>query len=92
MHRMFALSMFSLMLLAGSAMAQESTAVFELQGIGVDPQTLEAGTHILRNELNATGKFAVIARQEMDAALAEKGTSNDKTGRSHSRCTADAIS
>ncbi len=72
MCRKFALSMLCLMLLAGSAMAQESTAVFELQGIGVNAQTLEAGTHILRNELNATGKFTVIAREQVEAALSEK--------------------
>ena len=72
MYRKFALSMLCLMLLAGSAMAQETAVVFELKGIGVDAQTLEAATHILRNELNATGKFTVIAKEKVEAALSEK--------------------
>jgi len=72
MYRTLALSSLILTLLAGSVAAQETAAVFEFQGIGVDDQTVEAATHIFRNELAATGKFTVIAKEQVEAALSEK--------------------
>ena len=73
MYRKLLLSVLFLTVLPGIVMAQERTAVFEFEGLGVDPQTVESATHIFRNELNATGKFTVIARGDVEAALAEKG-------------------
>jgi hypothetical protein len=57
--------------LTGLAAAQDRVAVFEFEGIGVDYGTAEAATHIFRNELNATGKFSVIPKGDMEAALDE---------------------
>jgi len=70
------LSLLSLMMLSWNLSAQETTAVFEFEGIGVDPQTIESATHIFRNELNATGKFAVITKGDMEAALDAAGVTD----------------
>lgn len=72
MYRKLFLSVLFLSILPGVIAAQDMTAVFEFEGIGVDPQTVESATHIFRSELNATGKFSVIARGDVEAALAEK--------------------
>ena len=72
MYRKLFLSVLSLTILPGIIAAQDKTAVFEFEGIGVDAQTTEAATHIFRNELNASGKFVVIAKEEVQAALSEK--------------------
>jgi len=59
--------------LTGLASAQERVAVFAFEAIGVDWETAEAATHIFRNELNATGKFSVIPKGDMETKLAEEG-------------------
>jgi hypothetical protein len=59
--------------LAVTASAQEKAAVFDFNAIGVSSETASAATQIFRNELDATGKFSVIPKAEVDAALAEKG-------------------
>lgn len=53
--------------------AQEQTIVFDFDAIGIDEQTNAAATQILRNELEATGKFTVIPKREMEAKLTEQG-------------------
>lgn len=73
MYRRLFLSVLFLVILPGVAIAQVRTAVFEFESIGFDAQTIKAATHIFRNELNATGKFSVIDRTDIEAALAEKG-------------------
>lgn len=59
-----------LLMLPVLAVAAERTAVFEFGSIGVDEESILAATQIFRNELAATGKFTVIAKDEMEAALA----------------------
>lgn len=73
MYRRLFLSALFLTVLPGIIAAQEKTAVFEFEGIGVDAQTVESATHIFRSELNATGKFSVIARGDVQTALAANG-------------------
>ncbi len=74
-YRIFTLGVFLLML-GGIASAQEKTVVFEFEGIGVDQPTIEAGTRIFSNELNATGKFSVIPWGDVETKLIERGISN----------------
>jgi len=73
-YRIFTLCVFLLML-GGIASAQEKAVVFEFEGIGVDQPTIEAGTRIFSNELNATGKFSVIPWGDVEAKLIERGIS-----------------
>ncbi|HUV29724.1 MAG TPA: hypothetical protein VMY05_01345 [Acidobacteriota bacterium] len=72
LHRSICLCLFWLVLI-GTGTAQERAVVFDFAGIGIDAQTIQAATHIFRNELAATGKFSVIQKGEMEAALAEEG-------------------
>jgi TolB-like protein len=75
LYRIFAITILTLMLV-GVAAAQEKTVVFEFEGIGVDPATVEAGTHIFSSELNATGKFSVIPWGDVEAKLTEQGVTS----------------
>jgi len=59
--------------LSGLVAAQERVVVFEFGAIGVDEQPITAATQIFRNELDATGKFSVIPKKEMEAKLADQG-------------------
>jgi hypothetical protein len=72
MYRIFAITIL-LVLAAGLVAAQEKTVVFKFEGIGVDQSTIDAGTHIFANELNATGKFSVIPSGDVEAKLTEEG-------------------
>lgn len=59
--------------LTGLVEAQERVVVFEFSAIGVDEQSVTVATQIFRNELDATGKFSVIPKREMEAKLADQG-------------------
>ena len=59
--------------LTGLVVAQESVAVFEFKAVGLDEQTTEAAMQIFKNDLNETGKFAVIPTEKMAASLSAKG-------------------
>lgn len=56
---------------AGFAVAQETAAVFDFDAVGVDEYTIIAASQIFRNELNATNKFAVIPKRDVEVKLAE---------------------
>jgi hypothetical protein len=73
MRRLAIIGMLLPLLLPVLALGQDRVAVFEFEGVGIDRGSIEAATHIFRNELNATGKFSVIPRADMEAMLAEKG-------------------
>jgi hypothetical protein len=60
-------------LIAGTAVAQERVAVFEFEGIGIDQEQAIIATQLFRSELGATGKFTVIPKGDVEAKLAEKG-------------------
>lgn len=62
-----------LLVLTGLVSAQEGIVVFEFDGVGVDEQTIMAATQIFRNELNATGKFSVISKGDMETMLSDQG-------------------
>jgi len=53
--------------------AQEKALVFDFESIGVDDQTITAASQIFRSELDATGKFAVIHKRDVETALADQG-------------------
>ena len=57
----------------GIIAAQERVIVFDFDDVGVDEHTVIAASQIFRNELNATGKFVVISKRDVEAKLAEKG-------------------
>ncbi len=57
----------------GIIAAQERVIVFDFDNVGVDEQTVIAASQIFRNELNATGKFVVISKRDVETKLAEKG-------------------
>ena len=71
MHARFLLALLCTLGLAATVSAQEKAAVFDFSGIGVSPETVTAASQIFRNELNATGKFAVVPKSDMDTTLAE---------------------
>lgn len=71
MHARFLLTLLCMLGLAATVSAQEKAAVFDFSGIGVSPETATAASQIFRNELNATGKFAVVPKSDMDTTLAE---------------------
>jgi len=73
MHSKVLLIILFSLALTGLAVAQERAVVFEFEAIGVDEQTSTSATHIFRNELDATGKFSVIPKEEMEAKLADAG-------------------
>lgn len=62
--------------LPGLLLAQEKSAVFEFEGIGVEQSTIDAATQIFRNELGATGKFTVLSKGDMEAKLAAGGVTD----------------
>jgi hypothetical protein len=68
---------FSLFLcLTGIARAQETVAVFELQGIGLSQPEADAASQIFRGELGATGSFRVMSKADVESKLAERGIQN----------------
>ena len=73
MHSKVLLIILFWLALTGLVAAQERAVVFEFDAIGVDEQTSTSATHIFRNELDATGKFSVIPKEEMEAKLADAG-------------------
>jgi len=71
-YRILTISVIMLML-SGMVSAQEKAAVFEFEGIGVDQPTVEASSRIFANELNATGKYTVLPRGDIETKLIERG-------------------
>jgi TolB-like protein len=59
--------------LTGLVAAQESVAVFEFNSVGLDAQTTKAAMQIFKNDLDETGKFAVIPTEKMAANLSARG-------------------
>jgi hypothetical protein len=56
------------------ALGQSATIVFELEAFGdFDSVTIVAATQILRDELNATGKFSVIPKAEVESKAIQSG-------------------
>lgn len=47
---------------AAPAAAQETVAVFDFEAIGISEQEAEGATRLFRNDLAATGRFAVRPR------------------------------
>lgn len=62
---------FSYSLFGEEALAQDQIAVFDLQPIGVDPNTSQVVSRILRQELGREGKFEVMDRGKMVNMLGE---------------------
>ena len=62
--------------LLGMASAQDRTVVFEFKGIGLDESSVMAASQIFRSELQATGKFTVVAKDEMESRLSNQGVSD----------------
>jgi hypothetical protein len=65
-----------MLIMSLSANARERLAVFEFDATGVDEPTNIAATQVLRNELEATGDFSVIPRNEMESILSERGVAD----------------
>lgn len=78
MYNRILLPVLFVLLLAGTVVAKEKVAVFEFEGIGIDRSTIEAGTRIFGNELNATGKFMVIPQGDVETILSQRGISNSE--------------
>jgi len=57
------------LLITGTAYTKQSVVIFDFEDIGVGSQTVRAATQVFRNEINATGKFAVITKAEVEARL-----------------------
>ena len=62
-----------IVLLATPVVSKESAVVFDFEEIGIDHQTALAAAQVFRNELEATGKFSVITKGDMEARLADAG-------------------
>jgi hypothetical protein len=73
MHNKILLIILLWLPLTGLVVAQEKAVVFDFEAIGVDEQTCASATHIFRNELDATGKFLVMAKGDMEAKLTDQG-------------------
>jgi hypothetical protein len=69
MRARFLVALLCVLGLATTVSAQEKVAVFDLSGIGIAPETSAAASQIFRNELNATGKFVVVPKGDMDTEL-----------------------
>ena len=76
-----------IVLLATPVVSKESAVVFDFEEIGIDHQTALAAAQVFRNELEATGKFSVITKGDMEARLADAGiydfTCYDVAGAAH---------
>ncbi|UCD83615.1 MAG: hypothetical protein JSU92_09970, partial [Deltaproteobacteria bacterium] len=70
---------FALSLLGEEALAQEEIAVFDLQPIGVDPNTSQVVSRMLRQELGREGRFKVLDRSKMVEKLGEGFACYDAT-------------
>jgi TolB-like protein len=55
------------------AYSQETACVFEFDAVNVDERTALAATQIFRSELEATGKFTVTPKADVEAKLTQQG-------------------
>jgi hypothetical protein len=61
------------LMLSTLVVGAEKTVVFEFGSVGLDSESALAATQIFRNELTATGEFALIPVNEVEAKLSEQG-------------------
>ncbi len=73
MLKEFILVILAILIFVLPVSAKYKTVLFEFDAINVDRETIVAATHIFSNELNATGKFAIMPKDDVREKLNEYG-------------------
>jgi len=62
--------------LTTTVQAKPTAVVFNFEGFGVDPQTVEAASQVFRAELAATEKYDVLTRGDLESRLSQADIDN----------------